>query len=421
MASRLLVGQLRELLVGLARVAVLSANRVLELGDRVRVPDVQLAVAPPLEHAADRQQVALGPRVGAEVALHRLGREHVEADAADPRRGAGEVLVDQLPLEPHRLEDLRAAVGLDRRDPHLRDRLQQPLADRLDDPLLGLLAIEILGQQRAVGELVERLEHQVRVDRGRAVADQRRHVVDVARLAGLDHQAGAQPRAAADEVVVDGGDGQQRRHRHPLGTDVAVGQDQDVGAVVDVAGGLGAQVVEADLHPVRPLLDRPGDVERRRVEHVVGDLAELLELVVAQDRLVHDQQVGLLGDLGEQVDLRADAGLEAHHDLLADRVDRRVGDLREQLLEVREQRRLAVGEHRQRGVVAHARHRLLAVGGHRRDDHPAGPPGSSRTRAAWSAAARSAAPAARGRGGRRCGRPSSRTTRRRACAGRRGA
>ena len=55
----------------------------------------------------------------------------------------------------------------------------------------------------AVGdELVERLEHQVRVDRASAVADQRREVVDLARLAGLEHEAGLQARALAHEVVV---------------------------------------------------------------------------------------------------------------------------------------------------------------------------------------------------------------------------
>ena len=59
-----------------------------------------------------------------------------------------------------------------------------------------------------------------------------------------------------------------------------------------------------------------------------------------------------------------------HHYALADRVDRRVRDLREQLLEVREQRRLAVGQDGQRGVVAHARHGLLGLRRHRRDDHP---------------------------------------------------
>ena len=49
-----------------------------------------------------------------------------------------------------------------------------------------------------------------------------------------------------------------------------------------------------------------------------------------------------VGRLVEQVALGADAGADAHHDRLADRVDRRVGDLREELLEVVEQRRLAV-------------------------------------------------------------------------------
>ncbi len=166
---------------------------------------------------------------------------------------------------------------------------------------------------------------------------------------------------------MDGGDREQRRHRDPLGSDVAVGQDQDVGAVVDIHRRLAAQVVQPDLHPVRPGLDRPGDVERGRVEHVVGDLAELLELVVAEDRLVHDQLVGLLGDLGQQVHLRADARLQRHHDRLADRVDRRVRDLREELLEVGEQRRLAFREDRERGIIAHRRDRLLAVRRHRRD------------------------------------------------------
>ncbi len=166
------------------------------------------------------------------------------------------------------------------------------------------------------------------------------------------------------------GHGQQRRHCDTLGTEVAVRQDQDVGVVVDVAGSLSAHVVEPKLHPVGSGLDRPRDVERGGVEHVVGDLPQLLELVITQDRLIHDQDVGLVGHLVEQVDLGADPGLQAHHHVLADRVDRRIGDLREQLLEIGEQRRLAIGEHGQGGVVAHARHRLLALGRHRRDDHP---------------------------------------------------
>jgi hypothetical protein len=71
-------------------------------------------------------------------------------------------------------------------------------------------------------------------------------------------------------------------------------------------------------------------------------MAELLQLAVEQDRGLHRQLVRVLGRLGEQVALRAHPGAHAHHDRLADRVDRRIGHLREQLLEVAEQRRLAV-------------------------------------------------------------------------------
>ena len=115
------------------------ADRVLELGDRLRVPHVVLAVPAPRVDAADRQQLA-GLGIRAQVARERLAPDHVEPDAADPRRGAGEVAVDQPGLQADGLEDLRPVVGLDRRDAHLRERLEQPLADRLDDVALALLA-----------------------------------------------------------------------------------------------------------------------------------------------------------------------------------------------------------------------------------------------------------------------------------------
>jgi len=107
---RILVDHACEVLVGGDGVAVLTADRVLDLGDRVRVPDVHLAVATPLQDAADGEDFAVDARVGAEVALERLGREHVHPDPADARGGAGEVRGDQPRLEPDRLEDLRAAI-----------------------------------------------------------------------------------------------------------------------------------------------------------------------------------------------------------------------------------------------------------------------------------------------------------------------
>ena len=67
----------------------------------------------------------------------------------------------------------------------------------------------------------------------------------------------------------------------------------------------------------------------------------------------------------EQVRPRPDEGHERHHQLLADRVDRRVGDLGEVLLEIGVEELRLVGQRRDRRVVAHRADRFLAGGGHR--------------------------------------------------------
>ena len=94
-----------------------------------------------------------------------------------------------------------------------------------------------------------------------------------------------------------------------------------------------------------------------------------LELLVAQDRVVDHELARVLRRLVEQVALRADERLDAHHDGLADRIDRRVRDLREELLEVRVHERPPAGEHGERRVVAHRADRLLAVDRERREHH----------------------------------------------------
>ena len=340
-----------------AYVSVGCTHRMLGEGDRLRVPHVVLAVATPRVDAADRQKRVVRSRVGAGVPLERLGGEHVQPHAPDAGGGTGEMGVDQLALEAHGLEDLRAAIGLDRGDAHLRDRLEQAFADRFDEVLRRLLQqlVQLLGVGRPLAavlrgpgdspldyELVERLERQVGVDGARAIADQGREVVHLTRLARLEDDARPQARALDHEMVVDGGDREQRGNRHPAGPDRAVGEDDDVDARRDRLVRFAADPLDRPAHAGCALLGGPGDVERQRFVHVVLDVAKRLELAVEQDRLVEQELVRVLGGLLEQVALVAEARREAHHDLLADRVDRRVGHLREQLLEVREQRRLAV-------------------------------------------------------------------------------
>ena len=112
-----------------------AARRVLQLLHRLGVEEVQLAVAPPLVLAARRRarrRAGRPRRERALVPLLDLLRDDVDADAADARRRPREVAVDERLLEADRLEDLRAAVALQRRDAHLGHHLEDALVERLD-------------------------------------------------------------------------------------------------------------------------------------------------------------------------------------------------------------------------------------------------------------------------------------------------
>jgi hypothetical protein len=78
-----------------------DADRLLELGDRVGVPHVVLAVAAPLVLPAVGQHLAvhLDRREADPVPLEALAGDDLQRHALDPAGRAGEVLVDQLLAE----------------------------------------------------------------------------------------------------------------------------------------------------------------------------------------------------------------------------------------------------------------------------------------------------------------------------------
>ncbi len=71
----------------------------------------------------------------------------------------------------------------------------------------------------------------------------------------------------------------------------------------------------------------------------------------------------------EQIVLGANRRFGRGHQFFANRIDRRIRHLREQLLEVVVKRLRLVRQHRERSVGAHRADRLLPVGRHRREDH----------------------------------------------------
>ena len=360
----------RRQVVDLARVlleqlVLLAAGGVLQREDRLRVEQVHLALAAPLVLAADLERAvgALGRVGGVRAAVPGGGLlgDDLEPDAAEPARRAGEVLVDEVLRQAERLEDLRAGVGGDGADAHLAHHLEHALAQALDVVAQG--GVERgAGQLAAHDEVLDRLEGEVGVDRGGAVADEQRDVVDLAGVAGLHDEADAGAGLLADEVVVHRGGEQQRRdRRHVLGG-VAVGQHDDPGARRDRAGHLAAHPVErvaqrlaAAVHGVEAVHLDGGQARPVAVRVDVDDLGELV--VVEHRERQHDLPAAGGGRL-EQVLLRADAAEQAGDELLADGVERRVGDLREQLAEVVEQLARPLGQHGDRRVGAHRADRL---------------------------------------------------------------
>ena len=253
----------RVLLVGLGRA---GADGVLELRDRVRVPVVVLAVAPPRVEADHRQERVGGAGIRARVARERLLGELADADAADPRRRAGEVALDELRPEPDRLEDLRAAVRRDRRDPHLRHRLEQALRDALRRAVPRLVRRHLRREPAELDELAERLEHQIRIHRGGAVPDEHGDAVHAARLAGLDDDARLQARSLADEMVVHGPGRKQGGNRHTTRAGTSVGEDEDVRAGGERDIRLCTDSFDRALETVGAVGGRPRRVDRPRLE-----------------------------------------------------------------------------------------------------------------------------------------------------------
>ena len=195
-------------------------------------------------------------------------------------------------------------------------------------------------------------------------------MVDLARLARLDDQPDRRAQALADQVMMNRRAGEQRRDRNVLGAGAAIRQDDDVDALAHGRLGAHAERIERLLEAGAALLGRPGGVEDARLEVPAADLrdgADFLQVRVGEDRLPHLQTLEARAAFEvEQVRPRPDDRHQAHDQFFANWIDRRVGHLREVLLEIGEQQLGFVGQRRDRRVVAHGADRLLALHRHRR-------------------------------------------------------
>ena len=267
----------------------------------------------------------------------RLVADLPDADAFDAGRRAGEVAVHELMVESEGFKNLRAAVGLYGRDPHLRKNLQQAFVDGLDELRLGRGGVDAFRQVAVPLHVHERFKEKVRVDGARAEADQAREVMDVARLPGFKDQADFRAGALAHEMMVDRGDAEQARDRRPVFIHAPVAQDEKLVAVGDCLRRLPAELIHGDAEAVRSVCDPEQHAERFALEMRVRDLADFFQVSIRENRLLHFDAAAGFGGLLHHVRLRPDVRDQRHHELLADRINRGIRHLREELLEVLEQ------------------------------------------------------------------------------------
>ena len=337
---------------------------MLEVGHHVGAPHMGFAADAESVFAADFERVAQDRRIGEgqAVTLDRLARDLLKSHALDPAIGAGEIFGDEIGFQAHGVENLRTAIGLIGGDAHLGHHLEDALAEGLDIAVRRLLKGQLPVEFRQ--HRVNRVEGQVRVDRLGAVAGQGAELMHLMGLAGLDHEADGGAQALADQVMMHGAGGEQRRDRNPVGAGRPVGQDDDVLARAHRRLGVLAKLVEGGAHAGGAMVGCVGDVEGDSAKVIVGDVAnaaDALQVLVGEDRVRGFEPLLLGGAFEvEQIRPRANKGHERHDELLADRIDRRVRHLREGLLEIGVQELRPVGEGRKRRVGAHGADGLLA-------------------------------------------------------------
>ena len=140
-------------------------------------------------------------------------------------------MIDDILPQTERFEDLRAAIALDRGDAHLGHDLDHALRGGLHEIRARLLVVDS-GEQPFADHVVDRLERDIRIDGGRAVADEQREVMHLARFAGFKHERDARAEAFANQIMVQAGNGEQRGNRRGLARDAAIAEDDHVDFVL---------------------------------------------------------------------------------------------------------------------------------------------------------------------------------------------
>ena len=330
---------------------------------RMRLGTVRLTES----HPTVVGQFRCNRRRGRQPAKAQLTVELRKPDSRERRRRVQKATVHHARMQPQDVEQVSPAVAVHDRDSHLRHHLREPGVEGFQHLLLGLLRLRSAKRPR-------RLKREPGANRTRAIADQHGRVVNVAAIPRLYGESRQGPQPGRHQRLVH----RARRHRHrnrqqclhrlAWSTRRTIRHQQDSPAIPH-------QFNRPLAHHSQRVLKR----HRRRIDtgqfrH--GELCGVRVCSAPQRCDLCDREIRRLerntrqrGDLVEQVRPRTKPCMQRHHHRLAQRIDRRIRHLRKALPKERIDRSGRTRQKRQRRVVTHRPHTVLALCCHRLQHH----------------------------------------------------
>ena len=250
--------------------------------------------------------------------------------------------------------------------------VEMPIFDRIFEQALGDAfavvlehLVEVAQHFTGTDQVAQHFVSQERIDRRGAETDQHGEVVRIACGRGFNEDVGVAAQAFFGQAVVYRTGGQRGVNRQLARRDMAVAQD-DLGTTgargfFSLIGHIADGRFEADAFVVVEVDDLP--LEARAVE-----IHQRAPLGRGNHRRAEDHARGVFRRFLEDVALGTEADFQRHHDGFTQRVDRRVGDLRELLAEIVVRRAHALGQHGHRRIVAHRAHGFVALFAKRTQD-----------------------------------------------------
>ena len=288
-----------------------------------------------------------------------------DTDSADSGNRSGKIAVDDLLRKPHCLKDARRLIGLNGGNSHFRCNLYDTGEKRLVVILDGRMII--LVQNSPVNQLGNALMGKIRVNRAGTKAKKCCDLVHISRLSGFQNNGYLCSFLRPDQVLLHGGYGKKRRHRHVVFIHAAVRQNNNV---LSLCG----RTVHSDVQLLQCALQRGVLVIKKRngfrMEARLIQGADLHQIHTGQNRMIDLQHAAVLRLLIQKVSIGTNVNRGIRDHLLTQGIDRGIGNLGKQLLEIIEQQLVLSGEHGKRNIMSHRGRGLHAVLCHREDVIP---------------------------------------------------